>query len=528
MTNHRLDFDPNQLSQKGLDLLNQGNFQESLEIFKKLNYHLPNNPDLLNLIGFASLQLESFDEALDAYENSLSINANQLEVLFNKAIVNDKLDNKKQALSDYDEVLKLDPNNADVCINKALIYEDLRDYELSLLELNKALKLNPNNFQAISNRAKIYEYLQKFHEAEIDLNLALKLEPNNPYAYINKGNFLKKQNKLSESKEYLYKALDLNPDLDSANYNLALIFLYEKNFSDGWQKYESRYHLTGQPNLTKYIPKLESFNNNQKVLIWADQGIGDQVFYGSILQSIDSKIDVTVLIDPRLISIFKRSFPHIKFIDHFHPSNKEMFTHQLSIISLGGFFRSHVSSFNKLSGFFLKTNEANDLSIKSKINNNGKLICGLSWRSLNKKSGHKKSLELESLLPILRMKNIHFVDIQYDDTSDEIKKFNERYGINIQTLNGLDKFNDIDGVISLIKCCDFVVSVGNATAHFAGSIAKKTYLILPYGMDAVWYWHNDEQSTWYPTVEIFRQKNINDWRAPINEITKKVEKDFFK
>ena len=524
---NNLDFDPNQLSQEALNLLDQGDFNGSLEIFKKLNSYFPNNPDLLNLMGYANLQLESFDEALDAYENSLSINPNQLEVLFNKAIVNDKLDNKKQALSDYDEVLKLDPNNADVFINKALIYEDLRDYELSLLEINKALKLNPDNFQAISNRAKTYEYLQKFHEAEIDLNLALELEPNNPYAYINKGNFLKKIQKLSESKEYFYKALDLSPNLDSANYNLALILLYEKNFSDGWKKYESRYHLSGQPNLTKKIPKLESFKDNQKILIWADQGIGDQVFYGSILQSLDSNIDITVLIDPRLISIFKRSFPHFKFIDSFHSSNKQMFTHQLSIISLGGFFRSHVSTFNKLREFFLKTNEANDLSIKSKINNNGKLICGLSWRSLNKKSGNKKSLELESLLPIMRMPNIHFVDIQYDDTSEEIKKFNQKYGIDIQTLNGLDKFNDIESILSLVKCCDFIISIGNATAHFAGSIAKKTYLILPHGMDAVWYWHNDNQSIWYPSIEIFRQQKINDWRAPINKIMEKVEKDFF-
>ena len=34
-----------------------------------------------------------------------------------------------------------------------------------------------------------------------------------------------------------------------------------------------------------------------------------------------------------------------------------------------------------------------------------------------------KSLKLENLLPILKMENIHFVDIQYDDTTEEIKKW---------------------------------------------------------------------------------------------------------
>ena len=225
----------------------------------------------------------------------------------------------------------------------------------------------------------------------------------------------------------------------------------------------------------------------------------------------------------RLISILKRSFPHIKFIQSFDYQNKENFTHQLSIISLGRFFRNKTSEFKKLKNFFLKTCEERDLRISKKINNNGKLVCGLSWRSLNKKSGHKKSLKLENLLPILKMENIHFVDIQYDDTTEEIKKFNQKYGTKIQTISGLDKYNDIESVLSLIKCCNFIISIGNATAHFAGSIAKKTFLILPHGMDAVWYWHNDDESLWYPSIEIYRQDKANDWVNPINDIAKRIK-----
>jgi len=523
LTANNFDFDPNELSQKGLALLNQGSFKESLVIFVKLNSYFPNNPDLLNLIGYANLQLEFFDDALSAYTKSIKINPNQVGVFFNKAIVNEKLGNKRQALEDYDHALKLDPENLDSYQNKSAILEELGKFKDALKNINKVIELSPNNFMALSNRGKIFQALFEHKMAKIDFDCAIKIAPNNSFLYVNRGNFFKNIGKLNEAKKDYLKALKLDKNSDFANYNLAILLLHEKDFKNGWIHYESRFFKIKKPNFYNNIKELKTFDSKQKILIWADQGIGDQVFYGSILQSINSKLDVTVIIDPRLISIFKRSFPHIKFIQSFDYQNKENFTHQLSIISLGRFFRNKTSEFKKLKNFFLKTCEERDLRISKKINNNGKLVCGLSWRSLNKKSGHKKSLKLENLLPILKMENIHFVDIQYDDTTEEIKKFNQKYGTKIQTISGLDKYNDIESVLSLIKCCNFIISIGNATAHFAGSIAKKTFLILPHGMDAVWYWHNDDESLWYPSIEIYRQDKANDWVNPINDIAKRIK-----
>jgi len=523
LTANQLNFDPNQLSQEGLNLLNAGDFKRSLEIFDKLNTHFPNNPDLLNLIAFANLQLENFDTAFEAYSSSLKINPNQVGALFNRAIVNEKLQNQVQALNDYDAALNLDPNNLDIYQNKSAILEELGKFKDALKNINKVIELSPNNFMALSNRGKIFQALFEHKMAKIDFDCAIKIAPNNSFLYVNRGNFFKNIGKLNEAKKDYLKALKLDKNSDYANYNLAILLLHEKDFKNGWIHYESRFFKIKKPNFYNNIKELKTFDSKQKILIWADQGIGDQVFYGSILQSINSKLDVTVIIDPRLISIFKRSFPHIKFIQSFDYQNKENFTHQLSIISLGRFFRNKTSEFKKLKNFFLKTCEERDLRISKKINNNGKLVCGLSWRSLNKKSGHKKSLKLENLLPILKMENIHFVDIQYDDTTEEIKKFNQKYGTKIQTISGLDKYNDIESVLSLIKCCNFIISIGNATAHFAGSIAKKTFLILPHGMDAVWYWHNDDESLWYPSIEIYRQDKANDWVNPINDIAKRIK-----
>ena len=113
----KIDFDPNELSKKGLKLFEQGDFKEALQIFEKLNKFFPNNLDLLNLMGYVFLQLENFDQSINAYSNSLKINPNQPGAYFNRGIAFNKYGDKINALKDYDQALKLDPYNLDIYQN---------------------------------------------------------------------------------------------------------------------------------------------------------------------------------------------------------------------------------------------------------------------------------------------------------------------------------------------------------------------------------------------------------------------------
>ena len=68
------------------------------------------------------------------------------------------------------------------------------------------------------------------------------------------------------------------------------------------------------------------------------------------------------------------------------------------------------SKFNQnLSSFLIPDKDKSKL-LKAKINEKNKFICGISWFSKNEKIGNSKSLSLNQLLPILKLKNIIFVD----------------------------------------------------------------------------------------------------------------------
>ncbi len=525
MAANHLDFDPNQLSQEGLNLLNKGEFERSLKIFDKLNSHFPNNPDLLNLIAFANLQLEFFDEALLAYTNSININPNQIGALFNRAIVKNKLDKKSQALEDYDAALKLDPNNLDIYQNKSAIYEDLGEFDKALDQINIVIKNSVNKEQALINRGNLYQNKFKYKLAEKDYLSALKLNPKNIDALINLGNVKKQLRQYEASEATFIEAINNSDKNVSAHFNLSLLLLFLKKFVRGWSEYEFRETKRKKPVTLKDLNEIDHINVQDKIIIWSEQGIGDQIIYSSLLNDLPKSNYITVAIDKRLVSTYQRSFESLNFIcmDDLSEKFVRNFDYHLPIGSLGKFYRNNQKSFENQPASFLKPNKIEANRIKGKLKKESKKICGISWKSKNEKIGFAKSLELTEMIELLKIKDINFINLQYGNTEDEINDLEKEHGIKIDLLDNLDKFNDLEGLLNYIEACDFVVTSSNVTAHLAGAIGKKTFLMVPHGVGKIWYWHDEDNSCWYPSIRIYRQTQPNDWKSVI----KKLVKDLF-
>jgi tetratricopeptide (TPR) repeat protein len=522
-TNH-LDFDPNQLSQEGLNLLNEGEFKQSLEIFNKLNTHFPNNPDLLNLIAFTNLQLEFFDEALLAYTNSININPNQIGALFNRAIVKNKLGKKSQALEDYDAALKIDPNNLDIYQNKAAIYEDLGDFDAALDQINVVIKHSLNNEVALANRGNIYQNKFEYKLAEQDYLSAIKMNPDNLELIVNLGNVQKQLGKYKESELTFLKAIERGDETDSAHFNLSLLLLFLKKFDRGWTEYEFRETKRKKPGVLKDLHEIDHINAHDKIIIWPEQGIGDQIIYSSIFNDFPKSNFITVAIDKRLVPIYQRSFEYLNFITLDDLSEKLVrnFDYHLPIGSLGKFYRNNQKSFENQPASFLKPNEVEVNLIKGQLKKECKRVCGISWKSKNEKIGFAKSLELTEMIELLKIDDINFINLQYGNTKEEINNLDREYGVKIDPLDALDKFNDLEGLLNHIKVCDVVVTSSNVTAHLAGAIGKKTFLMVPHGVGKLWYWHDDDISCWYPSIKIYRQTKPNDWKS----VVKKIAEEF--
>jgi ADP-heptose:LPS heptosyltransferase len=80
-----------------------------------------------------------------------------------------------------------------------------------------------------------------------------------------------------------------------------------------------------------------------------------------------------------------------------------------------------------------------------------------------------------------------------------------------------DELADFDDTAAVIDSLDLVVTIDTAVAHLAGAMGKPTWILLPHAPE--WRWMLDREDTpWYPTARLFRQKRLGDWESVIERV----------
>jgi tetratricopeptide (TPR) repeat protein len=525
-----LAIDPFQheaINNLSIALLNSQQYSESLKTIKQLVALNPNFPDIFFNLGLIYKSLNLIDKAIESYLEAIKRNLSHLPSYLNASSCYIELYEYNKAIGILNDALKLIINSPELFYNLGLAHFYAEEYNSAINYLSKAIQLLPESYQAYNNRGLAFHKLQQFENALNDFNSAIKIHPQYAEAYNNIGVLLQDQ-KNSIHPEYFKKALEIDPFYTEAAFNLSIVHLLNLNFKDGFNLYEKRNKVISFINKYKYLnkPYLDFIaDNSQKLVIRAEQGIGDQILFLSLLQeALSINKNITVYLDKRLIPIFRRSFNSNIFFSEDESFELNNYDAHMLCGSLCKQLRSNINDFKFQPSKYLKPDVELSSKIRSKFHK--KIICGISWRSNNKDFGAAKSLSLKDLTPILELDKIEFVDLQYGDTSEERSDLLSKQNIKITKISEIDNFNDIDGLASLIYACDFVITSSNFTAHLSGAIGKKTFLITPKSFGKIWYWQSSSNhSLWYPSVIIYPQKEDDNWEDPIKLIKSTIIKE---
>ena len=173
-------------------------------------------------------------------------------------------------------------------------------------------------------------------------------------------------------------------------------------------------------------------------------------------------------------------------------------------------------SFNHKKHIF---NEFEEKNYKKILDSKHKKIIGLSWKSSNQQLKDEKSFSLLGLDKLYENEDYNFVNLQYGDVSDDISEIKIKYGKSIYVDQELNYYDNLIQLSNLIASCDIVITCSNITAHLAGALHKETLLLLPKQIGELWYWYGDDkESSWYPTIKILRQETSGDWESAIKKI----------
>jgi ADP-heptose:LPS heptosyltransferase len=88
------------------------------------------------------------------------------------------------------------------------------------------------------------------------------------------------------------------------------------------------------------------------------------------------------------------------------------------------------------------------------------------------------------------------------------------------------EWKDIIHEAGMLRSLDLMISVDTMPAHLAGALAVPVWLLLHSTPD--WRWMlRTEESPWYPTMRLFRQRQAGVWAPVIARVAREL-RDFKK
>ena len=516
------------LIEKALQSISENQFNTASLYLTQASKIDPKHSEITRLVGVCCYFSNQHEAALEHFDRAILLDSRNASAYNNKATLLSENGLYDIAIQNFTKAIELDKNNYEVRNNLGNALQDLKRYDEAIACFEKAISLKPNFAEAYSNLGNALQDLKRYDEAIACFEKAISIKPNYAEAYSSLGKLQNEGGNHTLAKELFSLAINKNPNYSEGHLNLACSFLEEFDFKNGWNEYEWRIGI--KENRRHFFrstkPLWNGIDKVSRLLIVGEQGIGDQILHGSILSEFKGfNHKIIVALDKKIISIFARAFPNFSFVDKNEAIPEDIYDEYIMLGSLGKYFRQDLNKFTSNKPF-LAANEKIKEQIKNHSGQQSNLI-GLSWKSINAKVGSNKSVDLEDLLPILQLKNISFINLQYGNTVSEIKSFKDSHGIQVHKFESINLYDDIESLAALIDSCSAIVTTSNTTAHLSGALGKSTLLLLPRAVGKFWYWHSQSnQSIWYPSVRIFQQKVDGDWTYPISELKNFLE-DFF-
>ena len=511
----------------------ENNYQQAIDYFNKTIFLNPKYTESYFNKGLALFKLNKLEEAIICYDKAIQLNPNFFQALCGKGIVLNKLNRYHEAIENYNKAIQLKPDYVEAWSNKGLTLDDLKQYEEALNHYDKAIQLEPDYAEAWSNKGITLHNLNRYEEALNHYDKAIQLKPDYVEAWSNKGITLHNLNRYEEALNHYDKAIELNSIYADAHFGKSLIKIQTGDFKEGWKFYDYRFKTfeVMEPlyDLNKNLWDGKFLNGT--LLVWSEQGIGDHLFYGRMVQCLRNKAKkIIFIVDKRLINLFKNFFSNIG-INNIEIIEKNLnkpyinFEKHIPAGSLGNFFANsekEILNFSKNS--FVIDNSKDYTKISKFLNNLNGFKVGLSWKTLNKKEQYR-NIPLEKLISIFKNKNCSLINLQFGFTIKEIQEAEESSSIKIHSLKEMDIFNDIDELSFLINNLDLLITIQNTTAHLSLVFQKKTFVLLP--TNSRWQWGLvGEKSIWYPAAHIFRQSKFNNWIDVLKKVKISLDRFF--
>jgi tetratricopeptide (TPR) repeat protein len=423
-------------------------------------------------------------------------------------------------MTNYKKAAKLNKKNSTYQLNIVKLLLILQKYDRAKIILNKILDLDPSNYETHYTQGINFKRLKEFELSKNSFLKSIELNPNHEKSYNEIGYLFYLKKDFENALYYMNKSISVNPAFKEGYLNIGMVNLLNENFIEGWknfdkgkevQKVNTKKNLwTGQLNL-----------QSKSIFIYSEQGLGDIIQFSRYLFILKNYFKKIILKIPKSLTflfsnINNISNGRIELVTDFKKIDDCDF--HLSLMGLTLFFKQIPEEINY---FNIDDELINKWS--NKINKNNYNI-GICWKAGKKKDllyaehADRRSFSLNEFSKIINLNNVKLINLQKEHKEDQKSIHYEK----IKIFEEMDMDKPFLDSAAIIMNCNLIITCDTSIAHLAGTLGKKTYLLLDYNND--WRWGvNKDYSIWYKSIKIFRQDKAGFWDQPFTQVYNNIK-----
>lgn len=420
--------------------------------------------------------------------------------------------------------VQANPHYAHAHYAQGQCYEKQAQFEAAKPCYQRAFSLSPKS----TYRFALAHLAQISAQSSLDLLAAVKAYddylrdyPDNPLAYHNRADLLKQLGLYQLALQDAERCLVLAPDYALGYCNKAFILNMLGDYLQGWKLYEWRWK-TGlaqfqRPNLPFPEWQGEALEANHKLLIYAEQGLGDNLqFVRLAIEAQQRGLNVVVVNHRAVEGLINANLARFKVESSPNGGSISGVTHYVSMMSLPHCLGITLETI-PFSQSYLQAQPEFIAKWQTKLPGCSGLKVGLVWSGSPKHDRNSlRSLAFERLSPLLAQ------PAQFHCLQKAVSEADLALAARHPNLyfwhNDIEDFSD---TAALVAQMDVVISVDTSVAHLAAAMGKPTWILLSYHPDFRWL-AEGEQSPWYQSVHLFRQDLSQDWQPVIAQVSARL------
>lgn len=425
-----------------------------------------------------------------------------------------------------DEVLLDNPDNGLALYMAATIMERAGKISVAYAFARRSADVAGDKPMPWEMIGKTAEVLSRFDEAERAYRKAIQLS-NTPEGkggnYSNLGALYVNSGRFKEAQRICEEALKLTPLSRKARTNYGISLLGQRKWA-GWDFYTASWGLEYRPR-KRYANEPDwDGEAGKKIVVYAEQGLGDEICFASMIPDVAKDCQIILECDMPLANLFERSFPNVRVYGTrrqkhilWDEKDREGIDASISMGELGRFYRVKNAQFTGAP--YLVADPARKTMWRALFDSKKKPVIGIAWTGGTlKTNGKSRKLALQTLLPVLKAIDAHWVSLEYKNAFLEVQGM-KTMGVDIEQYAFATLTPDYDDTAALVDSCDLVICMQTAVAHLAGALGKECWVMVP--KCSGWrYGEEGDTTPWYSSLKLIRQKEFGSWTGPINKIVK--------